>query len=173
MRRTFVLALLLLLVAPAAAWAVARAPGDGTLSVRNGDGMLFVDMARGAAIGKIAFGQLRVEVLDEANCAGLAVFGAEREFVAPRAETPVCVFQGRDIRFRLIDQNIRFWIGTQKASAFGFSLSMVAKARGSIRGTGGPADGVYSIDGGDYVSLPDDGRRFQLGAGGGAFASVP
>lgn len=163
MRRTVVLSVLLLLVAPGAAWAVRTAPGDGTLSVRNGDGQLTVAMPRGAAIGKIGQGQLRVEVKDPSECDALAVTGAERERPTSRGETFLCFFGGRDIRFRLVGQDVRFWIGTPALSASSFSLSMVGKATGSIRGAGGLLDGVYSIDGEEYVSLPDAGRRFVLG----------
>lgn len=167
MRRIVVFTMLLALALPGAAWALRTAPGDGTLSIRNGDGQLTVDMVRGAAIGKIVQGQLRVDVLDETECVTLPVFGAEGEWTGTRetrlGEVPVCVFSGRDIRFRLVGEDMHFTIGTLRSPAFGFSLSMVARARGFIRGFGGVADGTFSRNGDEYVSLPDAGLRFFLG----------
>ena len=163
MRRIAFLCLFFLLVLPGAAWASRSVAGDGTLSVRSGDGALDMTMVRGAVIGKIASGTLRVDVASAMDCDDLAVFGADRTLADTRGETPVCSFAGRDLRFRLIGQGIRFTIGTAKVPALGFSLSMVAKARGTLKGVGGGADGTFSIDGDEYASLPDDGRRIVLG----------
>ena len=167
MRRAAIFSMLLFVALPGSAWALRLAPGEGTLSVKNGDGVLTAAMTRGAAIGKIGQGQLRVEIAESASCEDLQVFGAERgprERPVSRGGFTMCVFGGRDIRFRLVGQELRFWIGNATTDATSFSLSMVARGGVFIRGAGGPNDGTYSVNGEEYVTLPDEGRRWFLGA---------
>src|SRR4029078_4247215 len=51
MRRTAFILVLCALLVPAAAWAAPQVLGDGSLSVRNGDGMVRLDLDRGVVIG--------------------------------------------------------------------------------------------------------------------------
>jgi hypothetical protein len=168
MRRTLAISLLALLAVPAAAWAAPAVPNDGTLSVRNGDGTLTLDMTRGAAIGKIEQGRIVVDVAEAEDCGTLAVFGEESSAVSTRgrfADIQVCIFAGKQLRFRLVGADVRFSIVGE------FSVSIVAKARGWIRGKGGVADGLYSVDGEEYASLPDERKALRLGPA--AFATAP
>ena len=148
---TFLLALLL----PAAAAAAVRAPGDGSLSVRDGDGMVTL-VVRGAAIGRFDSGVLTVAVAD-GDCDGPLVWGAERErpVIDHLGQIVACVFSGQNVRFRLVGgkQDLRIQRGRD------IDLSAVGRGFGSIRGIGGQ----YSLNGDAYVPLPDDVRRFSLG----------
>ena len=177
MRRLLVLCLLFCLSAPTAAWALRRAPGDGTLAVRNGSGELRLNLRGGAVIGKLEVGELIVTVAADAvltpeeTCDGIDVWGADRE--PPAVERSigtevsiVCRFtefpergSPEAIRFRLIVQD-RMSVLIRRGQ--GFSLSAVARGSGSILGAGGLLDGTYSVNGEDFASLPDFGRRFVL-----------
>jgi hypothetical protein len=68
----------------------------------------------------------------------------------------VCVFTGKDIRFRLIGQNL------VRLDGKNISLSAVGRGPVAIKGAGGLTDGTYSVNGGDYTSLPDEIKRFML-----------
>ena len=119
-------------------------------------------------IGRIEGGQLEV-VLAEGDCQELEVWGADRgPIVQEREDGGVrCRFRERPlggtpqaIRFRLIlaeDDEISIRSGA------GFWLSAVGEGRGHIRGAGG-LDGVFSLNGERFASLPDDGLSFTLAA---------
>jgi hypothetical protein len=160
MRRFFVLPILAALALPVAAYADAQGPGDGTLAVRNGDGGVTLN-ARGALIGLVSRGRVEVESPKDADCDALSVWGAEREKVQLKANelvgpVTVCVFGGKDVRFRLVG-------GPYHVRLFGqdISLSAVGKGVVTIKGQGGP-DGAYSVNGGEFASLPDEAKRFVL-----------
>lgn len=175
MRRLLVLGLLLCLAAPTAAWAFRRAPGDGTLAVRNGDGNLQLNIRSGAVIGKLEAGMLIVTVptddllTAEEVCRELEVWGADRQPPAEERERGgepfvVCRFHEflrggtpEAIRLRLIGDRMSIAI----RQGVGFSLSAVARGSGYIQGAGG-ADGTYSKNGEPFVTLPDEGERFLL-----------
>lgn len=178
MRRLLVLCLLLALAAPTAAWALRRAPGDGTLAVRNGVGKLELNLRSGAVIGKLEHrGQLTVvvpataDVTAKETCDKLAVWGADREppaieKVVAGGVVIVCRFTEfadrgtpEAIRFRLI---VEERMGVMITGS-GFSLSAVARGGGYIQGFGG-ADGTYSKNGEPFESLPDEGERFAIRA---------
>jgi hypothetical protein len=173
MRRFVVLGLLVCLAAPTAAWGLRRAPGDGTLAVRNGDGQLTLTLRDGVAIGKLDGGVLEIASPDLADCADLNVWGSDRG-PALRTRERVdgtivtrCVFQEFLIRgtreatrFRLVLQNATLYI----RNGTSFSLSVVGRGQGFIRGAGGFFDGMYSVNGDAFASLPDEGERFPLAA---------
>jgi hypothetical protein len=177
MRRLLVLCLLFCLAAPTAAWALRRAPGDGTLAVRNGSGELKLTLRGGAVIGKLEAGELIVAVPADAvltpqeTCDAVDVWGADREPLPNErsvgAEVSIiCRFtefpergSPEAIRFRLIVQD-RMNVAIRRGQ--GFSLSAVARGSGFILGAGGPLDGTYSVNGEDFASLPDRGDRFVL-----------
>lgn len=169
MKRLLILVLPALLVAPPAAFALRSAPGDGTLAVRDGDGNLGLRM-RGAVIGKVMSGTLRVVVEPDTDCATLEVFGADgqqpAERVVGREVTPVCVFRefprrgtAAPMRFRFERGAHQFWIEGGR----GIALAAVGRGSGFLRGAG-LQDGTYSVDGDEFASLPDAGIRIQLGA---------
>ena len=167
-RKALVLTLLVAAVVPAAALAdVGAVPADGTLSVKGGDGFVFLNL-RGAAIGLVGFGRVEIEAPKDDDCDALNVWGAEDEKTrlkparVKKGETTadlvtVCVFTGKDIRFRLTGQNL------VRLDGKNISLSAVGRGPVAIKGAGGLTDGTYSVNGGDYTSLPDEIKRFTLG----------
>jgi hypothetical protein len=72
------------------------------------------------------------------------------------------VYQGKNIRFRLIGGRFQFRI--QGRAIF---LSAIARGDGIIDGAGDPTanvfyDGVWSLNDSPYQSLPDDATSFNL-----------
>lgn len=165
MRRTLLLAVLAALAVPAAALALKAAPGDGTLSVREGDGTIQLEL-RGAIIGRIGSGTLWLDDPKSGLCDEQLVFGADVEStraVYSKGEYELrCVYTGTNMRFRLVggDHDISIVRGRDVA------ISAVGRGTAFLRGRGaisGLPDGTYSVDGRDYVSLPDAGRDLQIG----------
>jgi hypothetical protein len=165
MRRTLLLTLLAFLALPAGATATRAAPGDGTLSVRDGLGTVQIQL-RGAIIGRMASGTLRIDNPRNDDCAEPLVWGAETwtpEPVIVTGELGIkqtrCIYSGRDVRFRLVGGEHDISIVRGRSIA----ISAAGKGEAFLRGTGGLTDGVYSLDGRDYVSLPDLGRWLNVG----------
>jgi hypothetical protein len=166
MRRALCFSLLVGLLVPAAALAEQMVPGDGTLAVRNGDGMLRLDL-KGVALGRMASGVLEVEVSLERDCDGadVSVMGAEREREDVKwvdDETPVWLCRFVDRR-----GGLRFRISGQQVIRFKFmrnlNLSAVGRGTARIRGNG-DAPGSYSLNGDDFTLLPDELESLTLGA---------
>lgn len=166
MRRLLLIILLVSLAAPTTALALRRAPGDGTLAVRNGEGFLRLDIT-GAAIGRLDAGRLELVSASVDDCEDWAVWGADRtRSRSLRDGTTTCVFAvfprtPQSIRFRLV-------LGPQETltirNGSGFSLSAVGQGTGFIKGAG-DLDGVFWLNGERFFrSLPDAGLAFTLGA---------
>jgi hypothetical protein len=169
MRRTALLTMLLGLVLPAAAWAVRTTPGDGTLSVRNGDGQVRLVLERGVAIGRIASGSLTIVDPKNADCTAPLVWDDDgtraepTEKVVLLAASPEvelrCIFKGSNMRFRLAGPDS----GAIRIAGTNIGLSVVGRGSGRIKGSPfALADGAYSVNGEEYASLPDDWKGFQL-----------
>ena len=164
MRGLLLIVLLACLVVPATAVAQKRTPGDGSLVVRNGAGFLRLDIT-GAVIGRVEGGQVEIASPSVDDCDDWVVWGADRTRIRSRTGVTTCIFTvflrtPQAIRFRVVlgaDETLTIRGGS------GFSLSAVGQGKGSIRGEGG-ADGVYSLHGGTFRSLPDLGLAFSLGA---------
>ncbi len=173
MRRLIVIGLLVCLAAPTAAWGLRRAPGDGTIAVRNGDGLLTLFLRDGVVIGKLDGGTLEIVSPEITDCDELDVWGADRgpavrtrELLDGRVFTH-CIFREFPLagtreatRFRLVLKSATIYF---RQGSTGIALSAVGRGNGFIRGAGG-LDGVYSVNGDPFRSLPDDGRRFLLNA---------
>ena len=162
MRQTLLVILLAALAVPAVAAAEGATPGDGSLSVRGGDGVVELRNLRGVAIGLVGQGRLEIENDD---CDALNVWDAQREFTTRRFKqrelefVTVCVFTGRGIRFRLLTSPI-----SMRIEGNDISMSAAGRGVGFIKGKGGLADGTYAANGAEHASLPDAGRRvFLLG----------
>ena len=161
--RTFLvpLSLLALLVPVASARELER--GDGTLSIRDGRGTVVVQ-ARGAVIGQLTRfernGRLVIEDPVEGDGSEPRVVGAD--WARTRADgTPI--YGGKAIRFRLIGG--RFVL--RVTNAVGLQLSVVGKGRVTLDGAGSLEqdllyDGVFSLNGAEPESLPDDPTSFRL-----------
>jgi hypothetical protein len=167
MRRLLLWTLLVCLVLPPAALALGRAPGDGTLVVRNGAGFLRLD-ANGAAIGRLDGGQLEVISPTIDDCRDLDVWGADRRPVRSRKDgKTICTFTELHDSGTLQPVRFRIVLGEGESmvvrNANGLWLSAVGRGRGLIKGAGG-LDGLYSLNGEKLKSLPDDGASFTLAA---------
>lgn len=154
-----ILILLCFLVALGAAPAEAAAPGDGTLSVRDGKGLVQLS-ARGTMIGRIASGKLTVTDPNLNDTRRPIVLGAEKRTVSRNQKTTI--YTGKDIRVRITGglTHVRF-------EGRGIHLSAVGRGSGLLDGTGDPTtgiffDGVWSLNDEDYHSLPDELERFDL-----------
>ena len=164
-RRALLLALLVAAAVPVVALAAA-APADGTLSVKAGDGQVSLNL-KGAVIGLVGQGRVEIEAPKEDDCDELNVWDADVEktrLKPTRVKAPntgafvtVCVFSGKDVRFRLIGQYQVRLTGKK------ISLSAVGRGPVTVKGDGGANDGTYAVNGSDHVSLPDDVKRFVLG----------
>jgi hypothetical protein len=152
MRRLVLLIVLVALAAPAAALALPRAVGDGTLVVRNGTGgdaktPALVLIVRGAVIGQIDHGRL---VIENSSDGGVAtVTGADSSRVISDTKTS---WSGSDLRFRTVG-------GSFVIRIYGAGIDLNAVGQGFARLVGSPfvADGTYSLNDGPFRSLPDDG----------------
>lgn len=154
-----ILILLCFLVALGAAPAEAAAPGDGTLSVRDGKGLVQLS-SRGTMIGRIASGKLTVTDPNLNDTRRPIVLGAEKRTVSRNQKTTI--YTGKDIRVRITGglTHVRF-------EGRGIHLSAVGRGSGLLDGTGDPTtgiffDGVWSLNDEDYHSLPDELERFDL-----------
>lgn len=165
MRLLLLITLLVVLAGPSAALAFPRAPGDGTLAVRNGEGLLRLEIT-GAVLGRLDGGRLELVSRATDDCDDWDVWGADRiRSFSLRDGTTTCVFTvfsrtPEPIRFRLV-------LGDEETLTIrngnGFSVSAVGQGRGLIKGAG-DADGSYSLNGLTFRSLPDNGLAFTLGA---------
>lgn len=147
------------LLAASAAVAGPAPRDDGTLSVRDGKGIVTLRM-RGSVIGRLAKGRLTVTRSPED--ATVIVRGAYRARHLGRRTT---VYTGTSIRFRIADAR-HFSV---KLSGKGLNFSAVGQGDGAIDGWGDPAagifyDGTYSLNGLEFQSLPNERTRFELAA---------
>ena len=174
MRRTAVILLLLATIAPAAAWAGKAVLGDGTLSVRNGDGTVRLDLDRGVVVGRLGDGVLQLFVPKDVACLTPLVWDEGVQVVGvagPRAldgldDVDACFYRGKNLRFRLLGSDA----ATIRLIGENISLSAVGRGKGMIRGGELRADGTikpdgrWSLNGADYSSLPEKGQGFALRA---------
>src|SRR5438093_4218094 len=97
--RTILVLFLILLAVPAAAYSGSSGPPqDGTLSVREGRGMVFLH-ARGSITGRFEKGKLTVTDPNPYDSRRPVVYGASKTIYRGAKTT---IYQGRNIRFRLI-----------------------------------------------------------------------
>ena len=156
MRKTVLLILLALLI-PAAAQSQPRAPQNGTLSIREGRGIVELS-ARGSMTGRVN-GKITITDSKPYDSKRPVVYGAAKTTYRNVRTT---VYQGKNLRFRLIGARFEFRI--QGRAIF---LSAIARGDGVIDGTGDPTanvfyDGVWSLNDSPYQSLPDTATSFDL-----------
>ena len=140
------------LALPALAWAASSAADDGTLSVRNGDGVIFV-VARGTFIG--ACDRCRVSIVDPSPDDGAppVVDGAETHKDVTDTRD---LYSGTDVRFRLVGGLFKI-----KVSGYNVDLGVVAKGWGRIQAYDSNT-GTFSVNGAPRRLLPDDREVFTL-----------
>ena len=136
-------------------WASERAATDGTLSVKDGRGTVVV-AARGGVIGSIAQG--RVTIVDPVDGDGTGPIVTGDNWSRDVSDTTT-TWGGKTVRFRLIGGFFRI-----KIQGRGINLSVVGKGTVTLDGAGTDNDGTFSVNGGDYVSIPDFLLPFPLSA---------
>jgi hypothetical protein len=151
MRRiVFVCACLAVLAVPAAVSAMRDAPGDGSLVVKDGSGPrgnvpVVALTITGAAFGHVE-GLGRI-VIDGGNP---EVTGAAWRKDSPQSQTAQ-IWGGTDFKFRAVGGHYTILI-------YGSGVDVVALGTGTVTLTGladsPSADGTYSLNGGDFHSLP-------------------
>jgi hypothetical protein len=141
-----------LLALPALAWGASRAADDGTLSVRNADGAIFV-VARGTIIG--ACDRCRVSIVDPSPDDGAppVVDGAESHKDLSDTHD---LYSGSDVRFRLVGGLFKI-----KITGYGVDLGVVAKGWGRIQAYDSNT-GTFSVNGAPRRLLPADREVFTL-----------
>jgi hypothetical protein len=153
MRRTVVIcAFLSVLAVPAAAPA---APGDGTLVVRNGNapkGTPVVTLViKGAAIGQVT-GYSRIQISDPHPYDDFAPEVTGADWQKDKGEDGV-QWGGGSFRFRVVGGGYYY-----KITIWGSGIDLVASGRGTAILTGSAEaplrDGTYSLNGGEFKSLP-------------------
>jgi hypothetical protein len=152
MRRFLVLSATVALALPALGWAATRALDDGTLSVRNGDGVIFVS-ARGTLIGTCD--QCRVSIIDPSPDDGAPPLVTGYEDHRDVTDTRD-LWSGKDLRFRLVGGFFKIRI-----SGNGIDTAVVAKGWGRIQGYDSNT-GTYSVNGEPRRQLPDQREVFTL-----------
>jgi hypothetical protein len=140
------------LALPGLAWATSGAADDGTLSVKNGDGVIFV-VARGTIIA--ACDKCRVSIVDPSPDDGAppVVTGAEAHKDLSDTHD---IYSGTDIRFRLVGGLFKI-----KVSGTGIDLGVIAKGWGRIQGSDSNT-GTFSVNGATPRLLPSEREIFVL-----------
>ena len=156
MRKTVLLIALALLI-PAAAQSSSNVPQNGTLSIREGRGIVQLD-ARGSMTGR-ANGKITITDPKPYDNKRPVVYGATK---TTYKNVKTTVYQGKNLRFRLIGARFTFRIQGQK-----IFLSAIARGNGMLDGVGDPSaniffDGTYSLNDAPYQSLPDTATTFDL-----------
>ena len=152
MRSLLVLFASAALAVPALAWTATGALDDGTLSVKNGDGVVFVSV-RGTLIGTCE--NCRVSIVDPSPDDGAppVVSGYEDHNVVSDTRD---LYAGKDVRFRMVGGFFKV-----RVSGYGIDLAVVAKGWGRIQGYDSNT-GTYSVNGDPRRLLPSDRQVFPL-----------
>jgi hypothetical protein len=155
MRRLVLLALVVALALPVAAWSASALPGDGTLVVDNGNGSVTV-RARGGILGRFDYGNVVITDLDLNDGKVPAVYGAETIQPLGNGRTR---YTGDQVRFRMIGGLFRVQI-----TAIGMDVSAVGRGMATLDATGyTDFPGRYSVNGGPFAPLPGHSVSYQLG----------
>jgi hypothetical protein len=163
MRRSVVIcAFLFALAVPVT---VAAAPADGTLVVKDGNAPkgtpVVVLVIKGAAIGQVT-GSGKILISDERPLDPYTPEVTGADWQKEKGDDGMLWSGARGFRFRAVG-------GVYKITIWGSGVDLVASGTGSVFLTGSPdtpgRDGSYSLNGGDFKSLPAQTTR-QLAIGG-------
>ena len=146
-RRAFAIFVLAgILTVPAAALAAKTDANDGTISVRNGTGRVWIG-ARGAVIGRFDAGSLRIVDPVDGETLDVQVWGAEHH---RDVSDTTDVWSGTNVRFRIVG---RFRITVAGSD---IDMSAIGTGRVGLHGndSNGP-DGTFWINDGPTRSLPN------------------
>jgi hypothetical protein len=146
MRRLLPFAVLAALLVPAAATARPGGLSDGTLSVKDGRGVITIQ-GRGGVIGSFAKGSVTINDPVDGDGTGPIVNGDE--WSKERSDTTT-TWGGWGVRFRMIGGTFKIVVRGR-----GINLSLVGKGTVTLNGAGTDNDGTYSVNGSDYGPFPD------------------
>jgi hypothetical protein len=156
MRRLLTFAVLVVVLAlPAGSAARTSGPNDGSLSVKDGRGVITIQ-GRGAVIG--SFAQGRVTISDPIDGDGTGPIVTGDEWSKDRNDTTT-TWGGTKVRFRNIGGTFKVVVKGR-----GINLSFVGKGTVTVNGAGTDADGTYATNGGEYSPIPDFLFSFVLSA---------
>jgi len=156
MRRLLTFAMLAALCLPAAAAARERGPNDGTLSVKDGHGIVTIN-GRGGAIGTLAKGSVTITDPIDGDGTGPIVTGDDLPPIE-RSDTTT-TWRGWGVRFRIIGGAFKIVVRGR-----GINLSFVGKGNVTLNGAGTDDDGTYAVNGADYSLIQDFPFTFPLSA---------
>jgi hypothetical protein len=165
MRTLTLLSCSLVLAGVIAVGARAAGPGNGTLSVDHGKGLVMLEM-RGSILGRLGIGAVTVTDLTPRDPFTATVVG--RKLKEMQIGFRATRYHGQGLRFRLLG-------GSWRLVVRGSGIALSAVGRGAVTLQADRLDplddaGVYSLDGTDCgveatscTPLPDDLERFPLG----------
>jgi hypothetical protein len=156
MRRLLPFALLAMLAVPAVSAAREHGPTDGTLSVRDGRGVVVVS-GRGGAIGSFARGSVTISDPVDGDGTGPIVMGDD--FPPKERDADTTTWRGTKVRFRIIGGAF-----TIRVHARGINLSFVGKGSVRLNGADTGDDGIFSVNGGAYTPIPGFPVSFPIAA---------
>jgi hypothetical protein len=158
MRKLLVIGLIALVVpATALSRSPKPPPPNGTLSIREGRGMVQVN-ARGSITGRLN-GKITITDFNPYDSKRPVVYGSKTTVY--RGDK-ITVYRGSNLRFRAIGS--RFKVKLEGRAIF---VSAIGRGEGSLDGSGDVQaniyyDGVWSLNDEPYHSLPDDPTAFEL-----------
>jgi hypothetical protein len=155
-RLSVILGLFTAIAVPAAALAATSAAGDGSLVVKNGQAPWpsttpVVSLTiTGSVIGQVDHGKLIIDAGPNADLdAQPQVTGAE--WRGDSTKSPTAQIWKGSFKFRAVG-------GSYTVLVYGTNVNLVAVGTGTVKLAGLPdtpsGDGKYSLNGGDFVSLP-------------------
>ena len=144
------------LVVPGIAGSTPLAPGDGTLSVKDGKGTVIV-WVKGGVIGRFAEGQVTVTDQEPYDDRFPQVWGAEEERPVTEKKT---VYPGNNVRFLLTGGSY-----IVRINATDINLSVVGKGAVKLRAAAGVENaGTFALNGEEPRPLPKVEKQFPLRA---------
>jgi len=154
MRRLLTFGLLVTLALPAASAARTSGASDGTLSVQDARGTITIS-ARGGVIGSFARGSVTISDPIEGDGTGPIVTGDD--FPPVEKNDTTTTWRGTKVRFRIIGGSFRIVVRGR-----GINLSLVGKGNVTLDGAGTVDDGSYSVNGAEYLPMPEFSLPFPL-----------
>ena len=156
-RRLLTFGLLAALALPAASAARDHSSTDGTLSVRDGRGIVVVS-GRGGAIGSFVKGSVTISDPIDGDGTGPIVMGDD--YPPKERDADTTTWRGNRVRFRIIGGTF-----TIRVQGRGINLSFVGKGNVKLNGMDDlDADGAYSVNGEAYMPIPALPLSFPLTA---------
>lgn len=157
MRRLLTFAMLAAALAlPAGSVAGTRGQNDGTLSVKDGRGVITIQ-GRGAVIG--SFAQGRVTISDPIDGDGTGPIVTGDDFPPIERNDTTTTWRGTKVRFRNIGGTFKVVVKGR-----GINLSFVGRGTVTVNGAGTDDDGTYATNGAEYSPIPDFLFTFALSA---------